>query len=49
VTPSFAGIIEAGLYQINMTIPAGFGAGDLPIIATVAGVQTQTGVVISLQ
>jgi uncharacterized protein (TIGR03437 family) len=49
VVPSFSGLSEAGLFQINVTIPAGLGSGDLPILGNVAGVQTQTGVVISLQ
>jgi uncharacterized protein (TIGR03437 family) len=40
---------EEGLYQINVTIPAGLGTGDLPLIATVDGVQTPPGVVVSLQ
>jgi uncharacterized protein (TIGR03437 family) len=49
VTPGFAGLAGAGLYQINLTIPAGLGTGDLPLVATVGGAQTQTGVMISLQ
>ena len=49
VTPSFAGLSAAGLYQINVTVPAGLGSGDVPLAAIVGGVQTQTGVVISLQ
>jgi uncharacterized protein (TIGR03437 family) len=49
VLPSFAGLTSAGLYQINVTIPAGLGTGDLTLAATVGGVQTQSGVVISLQ
>lgn len=49
VTPSFAGLTSAGLYQINLTIPAGLGTGSVPIVATVGGVQTQSGVSISLQ
>jgi len=49
VTPSFAGLSSAGLYQINVTIPANLATGDLPLVATVGGVQTQPGVVISLQ
>ena len=49
VTPSFAGLSGAGLYQINLTIPAGLGTGDVSLVATVAGSQTQLGVVISLQ
>jgi uncharacterized protein (TIGR03437 family) len=49
VTPSFAGLSSAGLYQINLTVPVGLGIGDLSLVATVAGAQTQFGVVISLQ
>ncbi|HEX4138655.1 MAG TPA: FG-GAP-like repeat-containing protein [Bryobacteraceae bacterium] len=49
VTPSFAGLSSAGLYQINLTVPTGLGTGDQLLVATVAGVQTQPGVVISLQ
>jgi uncharacterized protein (TIGR03437 family) len=49
VTPSFSGLSSAGLYQLNVTIPAGLGTGDLPLVATVGGFQTQSGVVISLQ
>ena len=49
VLPSFAGLSEAGLFQINVTIPAGLGTGDLPLVGNVGGVQTQTGVVISVQ
>ncbi len=49
VTPLFSGISGAGLYQINLTIPAGLGTGDQPLLATVGGVQTQSFVVISLR
>jgi uncharacterized protein (TIGR03437 family) len=49
VTPTFAGLSGAGLYQINLTVPAGLGTGDMPLIATVGGAQTPAGVVISLQ
>lgn len=49
LTPSFVGIVEEGLFQLNLTLPAGLGTGDVPIIAMVGGVQTQTGIVISLQ
>jgi uncharacterized protein (TIGR03437 family) len=48
VTPTFAGLSGAGLYQINLTIPGGIGTGDVSLQATVGGVQTQSGVVISL-
>jgi len=51
VTPSvlFAGLSGAGVDQINLTVPAGLGTGDVPLVATVGGVQTQPVVVISLQ
>lgn len=48
VAPLFAGLTSAGLYQINLTIPAGLGAGDVSLVATVGGVLTPAGVVISL-
>lgn len=49
VTPSFAGLSGAGLYQINVTVPLGLGTGDVIFVATVGDAQTPTGVVISLQ
>jgi len=49
VTPAFVGLTGAGLYQINLTVPAGLGAGDVSLQAGVGGVQTSSGVVISLQ
>ncbi len=49
LTPAYAGITSAGLYQINLKIPAGLGTGDIPLAAIAAGVQTQAGTVISLQ
>lgn len=49
VTPSFAGITLAGLYQINLTVPAGLGTGDVSLLGTVAGAQTPAGFVMSLQ
>lgn len=49
VSPSFAGLTSAGLYQFNLTIPAGLGSGDVPLVAMTDGAQTQSGVMISLQ
>jgi uncharacterized protein (TIGR03437 family) len=49
VSPFFAGLSAAGLYQINFTVPAALGTGDVPLVATVGGVSTQPSVVISLQ
>jgi uncharacterized protein (TIGR03437 family) len=49
VTPSFAGITEAGLFQLNFTVPAGLSSGNLSITAMVGGAQTPSGIVIPLQ
>jgi uncharacterized protein (TIGR03437 family) len=50
VAPAFSGISSAGLYQINVvSVPGGLGVGDVPLLATVGGFQTQGGVVLSLQ
>ncbi|HUB82135.1 MAG TPA: IPT/TIG domain-containing protein [Bryobacteraceae bacterium] len=48
VTPSFAGLSAPGLYQFNVTVPAGLSAGDTPVVATVNGTSTQTGAVITI-
>ncbi len=39
---SFAGLVGPGLYQINITVPAGLTDGDKAIIATVAGLSTSS-------
>jgi hypothetical protein len=49
ITPSFAGITEASLYQLNVTIPSGLPTGDVSLQAAVSGSQTPSGTVISLQ
>jgi uncharacterized protein (TIGR03437 family) len=49
LTPAFSGLTGAGLYQFNVTIPAGLGTGDQPLQGIVGGVQTQPNVVMSLQ
>jgi uncharacterized protein (TIGR03437 family) len=49
ITPTYAGETSAGLFQINLTIPPGLGTGDVTLQAIVGGIQTPTGVVISLQ
>jgi len=49
VTPSFAGLSSEGLYQINVVVPSGLGSGNVPIVATVNGVQTQPGILFALQ
>ena len=49
VTPTFAGLSGPGLYQLNLTVPSGLGTGDVSLQASVGGVQTPSGIVISLQ
>lgn len=49
LSPIFAGISAAGVYQINVTIPAGLGSGDQPLAGIAGDTQTQTRAVISLQ
>ena len=49
VQPLFVGLSSAGLYQINLIVPPGLGEGDVPIRAMIGGVQTQPGVLFSLQ
>jgi uncharacterized protein (TIGR03437 family) len=45
----FSGLSRAGLYQLNFTVPAGLGSGDLPIAVSVGGSQSPSSDVISLQ
>jgi uncharacterized protein (TIGR03437 family) len=45
----FSGVVEAGLYQINVTVPTNAPTGDQPLVATVNGAQTPTGVVVTVQ
>ena len=49
VTPSFVGLSGAGLYQLNLPVPSGLGTGDVSLLATVGGIGTPSGAVISLQ
>jgi len=49
VIPMWAGLSGAGLDQINLTVPAALGTGDVPLVAAVGGVQTPSYVVISLR
>jgi uncharacterized protein (TIGR03437 family) len=46
---AFAGITEAGLYQINLTVPPNTGGGDQPVVASVNGFPTPTGAVVTVQ
>jgi len=46
---SFSGITEAGLYQINLTVPPNTGNGDEPVQATFSGIKTPPGPVVTVQ
>jgi uncharacterized protein (TIGR03437 family) len=48
-TVTFAGLTEAGVYQINVTIPASTPSGDTPVVATINGASTQTGAIVTVQ
>ena len=41
----YAGMVvgNAGLYQVNLTIPPNTGLGDQPVVVTVAGRSTPSG------
>lgn len=45
----FAGVVESGLYQINVVVPSGTPSGDQPVVATVGGVQSQADAYITVQ
>jgi uncharacterized protein (TIGR03437 family) len=45
---SFAGLVGAGLYQVNVTVPAA-ASGEQAVRATVNGAQTPVGPVVSMQ
>ena len=48
-TAAFSGLSSAGLYQLNVVVPGGTAVGDVSISATVGGVQTPSGTVITLR
>ncbi len=45
---AFAGLTGAGLYQMNVTIPASVPNGDQAIIATINGQRTQVGALLTI-
>jgi len=47
-TVNFAGIIEAGLFQLNVVVPNANSA-DQPLLSTVGGAATQDNIFITLQ
>jgi uncharacterized protein (TIGR03437 family) len=48
-TVAFAGLIESGLYQLNVIVPSNLPSGDAAIIATVGSLQTQSGLAVTIQ
>jgi uncharacterized protein (TIGR03437 family) len=45
---AFAGLVQPGLYQFNVTVPA-IATGDAALSATIAGVSTQSGVTVAVK
>jgi uncharacterized protein (TIGR03437 family) len=45
---AFAGLTGSGLYQFNVTVP-NLPNGDAAVVATIGGIATQTGVVVTVQ
>jgi uncharacterized protein (TIGR03437 family) len=48
-TVTFSGLTFAGLYQINIVVPAGTAAGDNPVSLTIGGAKTQATALIAAQ
>jgi uncharacterized protein (TIGR03437 family) len=46
-TVAFAGLVGPGLYQFNVTVPS-LPTGDAPVLATIEGVATQTGLAVAI-
>jgi uncharacterized protein (TIGR03437 family) len=46
-TATFAGLVQSGLYQFNVTVPS-VAAGDAAVTAKVGGSSTQQGVVVAI-
>ena len=46
---SFAGVIAAGLYQFNVTVPSGLADGDALVAATDTGATSQSGLYLTIQ
>ncbi|MGD0774924.1 MAG: hypothetical protein ABSC05_19085 [Candidatus Solibacter sp.] len=47
-TVLYSGLIGAGLYQINFTVPSGLAAGTYPVVVTQSGVSSPTTAVLKI-
>jgi uncharacterized protein (TIGR03437 family) len=47
-TVGYAGLVESGLYQFNVTVPSTLASGDAAVVAEIGGVKTQTGLSITV-
>lgn len=45
---AYAGLVGSGLYQLNVTVP-NLPSGDAPVVVQIGGVQSQTGVFVTVQ
>jgi uncharacterized protein (TIGR03437 family) len=48
-TVVFAGLVGTGLYQINVTVPAGLPDGDAAVVATAGGISSPAGASITIK
>jgi uncharacterized protein (TIGR03118 family) len=48
-TVTFSGLTSAGLYQVNITVPAGTANGDQPVVLTIGGAKSQATALINVQ
>jgi len=44
----WAGLVAAGVYQINVRVPASVSDGDQPVVAMAAGLASQSGVILKV-
>jgi uncharacterized protein (TIGR03437 family) len=47
--PAAAYLVESGVYQFNVTVPATLPSGNAAVLASIGGVQSQSGVSIPVQ
>ena len=48
-TVVYAGLVESGLYQFNVTVPASLPSGNASVVATINGVSTQANLAVPIQ